>query len=60
MATMMQVAMMRVAMVAIATPVSKILKIPTSIFSNSCKDHNKLSLKALSPTRSNGSQVISI
>ena len=46
MATMMHVAMMRVAMVAIATPVSKILKIPTPIFSNPCK--------------SNGSQVISI
>ena len=32
MASMMHVAMMRVAMVAIATPVSKILKIPTHFF----------------------------
>ena len=34
--------MMHVAMAAIATPVL------TPIFSNSCKDHNKLSFKALS------------
>ena len=34
--------------VAIATTVSKIVKISTPLFSNSCKDHNKLSFKALS------------
>ena len=47
MATMMRVANVCVAMVAIATPVNKLEKSQHPIFSNLCKDHKKLSFKAL-------------